>query len=204
MVEYGNGRRHTRDDVARAALHILDEHGLPDLTMRRLASALDVQPSALYWHFANKQTLLAELADRIVAGQSASPGAVRGSHAHAAAHSLRDALLAYRDGAEVVLSTLALGVGAAGAHDRLVTALEADGVEPSKARRAALVLLHFIIGHVLHEQQRMHYDSVGVTAPSAALTPEHGSTAEADFAFGVDLFAAGVERRLVPPPREVS
>ena len=49
------------------ALQILDEYGLPDLTMRRLAGALDVQASALYWHFPNKQTLLAELANRILA-----------------------------------------------------------------------------------------------------------------------------------------
>ena len=54
------------DDVVTAALDILDRQGLPDLTMRRVASALDVQASALYWHFPNKQTLLAALADRIV------------------------------------------------------------------------------------------------------------------------------------------
>ena len=59
--------RHAREDVAAAALAILDEYGLPDLTMRRLASNLDVQPSALYWHFDNKQTLLAHLADAIIA-----------------------------------------------------------------------------------------------------------------------------------------
>src|SRR4051812_46795577 len=68
-METGNPRqaRHSRDDVVEAALRILDDYGLPDLTMRRLAASLDVQPSALYWHFPNKQALLAELADRIVA-----------------------------------------------------------------------------------------------------------------------------------------
>ncbi|WP_233189149.1 TetR/AcrR family transcriptional regulator, partial [Subtercola sp. Z020] len=59
--------RHTRAGVVDAALRILDDQGLPDLTMRHLAAALDVQPSALYWHFPNKQTLLAAVADRIVA-----------------------------------------------------------------------------------------------------------------------------------------
>ena len=57
--------RHTREDVIAAALGILDQHGLGDLTMRRLGATLDVQPSALYWHFVNKQTLLASIADRI-------------------------------------------------------------------------------------------------------------------------------------------
>src|ERR1700712_2518028 len=103
-----NGR-HSRDDVANAALRILDEYGLPDLTMRRLAAALDVQPSALYWHFPNKQTLLAELADRICSrGPSAAPAGDWMLVTTAEATRLRDALLAYRDGAEVVASTLAL------------------------------------------------------------------------------------------------
>src|ERR1700712_2461317 len=101
-----NGR-HSRDDVANAALRILDEYGLPDLTMRRLAAALDVQPSALYWHFPNKQTLLAELADRIVATRRAPEQPVDSpwqDAVRAEAGALRDALLSYRDGAEVVSS----------------------------------------------------------------------------------------------------
>lgn len=36
--------------------------------MRRLGKKLDVQPSALYWHFPNKQALLGAIADQLVAG----------------------------------------------------------------------------------------------------------------------------------------
>ncbi|GMA92600.1 hypothetical protein GCM10025869_31290 [Homoserinibacter gongjuensis] len=57
--------RHDRESVVDAALRILDEWGLSELTMRRLGAALEVQPSALYHHFENKQTLLAAVADRI-------------------------------------------------------------------------------------------------------------------------------------------
>jgi AcrR family transcriptional regulator len=60
--------RYNKSDVLEAALKLLDELGLPDLTMRKLAASLDVQPSALYWHYPNKQTLLAEVSDTIVAG----------------------------------------------------------------------------------------------------------------------------------------
>ena len=45
----------TADIVTSAALRILADFGLGDLTMRRLARELDVQPSALYWHVADKQ-----------------------------------------------------------------------------------------------------------------------------------------------------
>ena len=61
-----NASRHSKSDVLQAAMKLLDEVGLPDLTMRKLAATLDVQPSALYWHFANKQSLLAEVSNTIV------------------------------------------------------------------------------------------------------------------------------------------
>jgi AcrR family transcriptional regulator len=64
-----------RDDAERArlsktavverALGLGDAEGLDALTIRRLAQELGVTPMALYWHFHNKEELLAGLADRI-------------------------------------------------------------------------------------------------------------------------------------------
>lgn len=186
-------RGHSADTVARTALRILDDHGLPDLTMRRLATALEVQPSALYWHFPNKQSLLAELSDRIV-GRMASGPAV---DLRAEAGALRDALLTYRDGAEVVSSTLALGLGSSLAHDRLTAAVAHDGFDADTARRAATTVLHFVLGFAWHEQQRLHYDSVGVRASGTDATEADGAAglASDDFAFGLDLIAAGLRAR---------
>lgn len=191
MTSNESGRRHTRDDVARTALGILDDLGLADLTMRRLAAALDVQPSALYHHFPNKQTLLAELADRIVARPTASADGPAWSDAvRAEASGLRDALLAYRDGAEVVSSTFALGLGARAPLERLTTAIAAGGFDRETARRAATALLHFVLGHVSHEQQRLQYDSLGVLADDAASHPEPDPAAA--FLFGIDLLVGGL------------
>lgn len=85
------------------SLRLVDDGGLPDFTMRRLATALGVQPSAISWYYPNRQSLLAELADRIIASIR------RGDHVgewtgrlRAEAVALREALLAYRDGAEIV------------------------------------------------------------------------------------------------------
>ena len=57
----------TRQDVLGAALVILDEYGLADLSMRRLGDVLGVRAGALYHHVPNKQTLLAWVADGILA-----------------------------------------------------------------------------------------------------------------------------------------
>jgi len=180
-------RGHTADDVASAALRILDDHGLPDLTMRRLATALDVQASALYWHFPNKQSLLAELSDRIVGRMASGTSDDLRSRAGA----LRDALLAYRDGAEVVSSTLALGLGSTLALDRLTEAVAADGFAPDTARRVATTVLHYVLGFVWHEQQRLQYDSAGARE-GARETPFTAVSSADDFAFGLDLIAAGL------------
>ena len=55
-----------RTDVVAHAHDLLDTHGLGALTMRRLGSDLGVQPSAIYHHFANKQSLLAAVAEEIL------------------------------------------------------------------------------------------------------------------------------------------
>ncbi|RFA10823.1 TetR family transcriptional regulator [Subtercola boreus] len=183
--------RHTRDDVAETALRILDDHGLPELTMRRLAAALDVQPSALYWHFPNKQTLLAELSDRIASRGRALPFApvTPGDWmivTAAEAQSLRDALLAYRDGAEVVSSSFALGLGASVPLTRLRAAIGRGEFDAETVSRASAALLHFILGHVSHEQQRLQYDSLGVAAGPES---DEGTSA---FEFGVLLFIEGL------------
>ncbi len=190
--------RHTRDDVVMAALGILDQHGLPDLTMRRLGATLDVQPSALYWHFENKQTLLASIADRIVERARAVPHGGRDwrSATTEEAYALRDALLAFRDGAEVVSSTLALGLGAGLPLAMLTDSIARGGFGPRTSGIAASALLHFVLGHVSHEQQRLQADSLGVVADAPTENgPESDPTllARESFDFGITLLLAGLE-----------
>ncbi|AZS40367.1 TetR family transcriptional regulator [Microbacterium oxydans] len=171
-----NPARHDRDSVARSALALLDEVGLADLSMRRIAAGLDLQPSALYWHFANKQELLAELADRITA--SIPHG---GTDIIVTARGIRDALFAYRDGAELVLSTYALQLGSSTAQKALVDTLRAQGASDAEDR--GIAILHFVLGHATLVQQRMHADSHGAL-PAAE---------DADVTAGLDrVFDLGV------------
>lgn len=177
--------------MTRAALRILDEYGLPDLTMRRLAASLDIQPSALYWHFPNKQSLLATLSDRIVTQSGAGPAEPDWSaRVTAEASALRTALLAHRDGAELVASTFALGLGSPAAQDRLAAAIAAGGFDDETVVRATSTLLHFILGHVQHEQQRAQYESLGLHE-----SDETEGLDDAAFTFGVGLLVSGLQSR---------
>lgn len=184
----------SRDAVAATALRLIDDVGLPDFTMRRLAASLGVQASAIYWHFPNKQAVLAELADRILGGEQPEDGGGDWpDHLRAEASALREALLAYRDSAEIVASTMALGLGADFGMRRLTGALDSSPFSVEDARRAAAAMLHFILGHVSLEQQRLHYDSVGARDGEPAML--HDRSESDDFCFGVQTIVTGLEVR---------
>lgn len=100
---------HKRDVVTKAA-SILDNYGITDLTMRRLAREPEVTPGALYWHFASKQELLGAVADHILSSIDDAPGEWRDRIAGFCGQ-LRDALLSHTDGAELVSAGFAAGAG---------------------------------------------------------------------------------------------
>lgn len=54
-----------RSAVVDAALGLAAAEGLEAVTIRRLAQELSVTPMALYWHFADKDALLAGVAERL-------------------------------------------------------------------------------------------------------------------------------------------
>jgi TetR/AcrR family tetracycline transcriptional repressor len=178
-------RRHDRAEIVGAALRILDDVGLPDLTMRRLASALGIRPSALYWHFENKQTMLAAVSDRIVADTFASTPEDT-ADVGTVAWALRDGLLVHPDGAEVVLSTHALGLGSGQADARLGAALAA-GVG-ADAALAAPVLLQFVLGHASLVQQRIQAARLGVIPGDT----DADASSAAEFRLGLDLLLDGL------------
>jgi AcrR family transcriptional regulator len=176
---------HHRSDVVEHALEVLDRHGLADLSMRRLAADLGVQPSALYWHFASKQALLAAVADEVLS-RGARPVADGpwADQVTACAHQLRDAMLAYRDGAELVATAQAFGLGEADPAGRLVDLLGFD--DERLASVAAATLLHFVLGHVSDEQMNLQ-------ASSAGAIDDDPTTRINTFSTGLGIVVAGIQ-----------
>ena len=175
----------SRPAIVEAALRILDQYGLGDLSMRRVADDLGVQAGALYYHVPNKQSLLAAVADHILAdGAGQAAGADVSRTLTAWADRLRSALLAHRDAAELVASAHALGLGSVdpcqGGRDALIAA----GIAEPDATMAAL--LHFVLGHVMVEQTRAQLHALGVVDSFDAA----GSSR--DFEWGVALLLRGI------------
>jgi TetR/AcrR family tetracycline transcriptional repressor len=99
-----------RQLVVRAALRLLDEVGLEQLTLRRLAVELKVQAPTLYWHFASKEALIDAMATAVLAGgarhlEPARHDADWTAVAATFGHGLRKTLLGHRDGARMVAGT---------------------------------------------------------------------------------------------------
>ena len=178
----------SRDTIVTAAMEILDSYGLADMTMRRVATHLGVAPGALYWHLATKQQLIAAIADRILApaldpstpGSPDSPAVL--------ADRIRTALLAHRDGAELVSAALSQPDSATrgDVEKHLSDALALGDADISRVGAAAL--LHLVLGATTLEQAHRQYaqDTGTGTGP--------GGDAAEDFRRGVGYLLHGLGR----------
>lgn len=197
--------RNTRPDVVQTAHRVLDEYGLGDLTMRRVATELDVQPSALYHHFPGKQALLAAVADHILGRTPLvdEPGAADDDPSdwpvrlRLAAERLRDSLLACRDGAELVATVQAYGLGTVRPDEVMTRILTQAGIPDDLAHASARTMLFFVLGHVTDEQVNLQAGSAGAIDSD----PHQGLAGRgSDFSTGVDLVIAGIQAHLPAAP----
>lgn len=190
-----------RKKIVSTAVDILQQYGLADLTMRRLARALDVAPGALYWHFPNKQALLGGIAESILTAVPARPGSAADYCSF-----LFDALTSLRDGAEITLAAvasdtldrelavelsaeLATELNAGAVNDEVDGAV--DGVVDG-AEAASKLLLRFVFGSALELQARQGVAlSLGTAEEDAGSSQAH---AREDLVLGVETILRGFSR----------
>lgn len=169
----GSVVRHRRADVVAGAITLLDERGLADWSMRRLAADLGFQPSALYHHFAGKDELLAAVADELLArGRRPTEIVTWESELRLVCVELRDAMRSHRGAAELIAAVHAKGEGAQEPRRRMETTLLRAGADLDLARVGASTLLHHTFAHVEDDP--------------------------ADFAMGLGIILDGLATRLTP------
>lgn len=189
-----------RKKIVSTAVDILQQYGLADLTMRRLARALDVAPGALYWHFPNKQALLGGIAESILTAVPASPGSAADYCSF-----LFDALTSLRDGADITLAAVASGTLDRDLAEELSAELSAElgadlDADPS-ALDGAKLLLRFVFGSVLELQARQSV-AMNLGAPAGKQEQEQeqaqGAPSEArarqEVVLGVETILRGFSR----------
>lgn len=177
-------RKIDRETVTAAALRLLEQHGLAQLSMRTLAAELGVTPNALYRHVANKAALEYALAD-------------------AAGHLLLDALqqaLTGEDTLGVILAGARAYLGFARARPAVYEVMmrwcRHDGTEPPSHTRIwelVLAMAASLPGDQDHEQLALAlwaylHGLVELDRASMMSAPEVDET----LLFGLKVFVAGL------------
>jgi TetR/AcrR family transcriptional regulator, tetracycline repressor protein len=202
-----------RGDVLAGALALLETEGLDGLTTRKLASALDVQPGALYWHFKNKRALLDAMADKLLEGVGDPvPAGPWTGRLELLAGRYRAALLSHRDGARIVSGSFVPEANTVGTGAAFVAVLTDGGVPAQRAGWVWSTLKYYILGHCI-EEQAQHALEQGddwaekvraAEAAEQALDPTTAAALHAvvtsdpneQFAYGLSLLVRGISQSL--------
>jgi TetR/AcrR family tetracycline transcriptional repressor len=199
-----------RQQILDAAIDLLDEVGLDDLTTRRLAEKLGVQQPALYWHFKSKRALVNAMGQEILRRHHAYDTPVPGDDWRrfivANARSLRKALLAHRDGGRLHVGTEAEVEDFARLESQL-RCLTDGGFPLEMATLALITVGRFALGSAIDEQTEQTEERVwrpaeldaaakGLPLFGKAIRYYRKNGPEAAFEAGLAYIVAGLEAEL--------
>jgi AcrR family transcriptional regulator len=201
--------------IISAALTLLDEVGLDELTMRRLAAQLGVKAASLYRHVHNKDELLAMLGDEI-SGKIPfpTPGRPWQEQLTEMAWNVRRGLLAHRDAARVLADSPPVGPRRLRHVEVVLRILREAGLRDRDAARAAYHLNNVVTEFAADEARfaafasapgssrkklladaRAHFASLPKAEyPTLVSLASHLTDDAQDelFQFGIDLYLRGL------------
>ena len=203
-----------RADVLDGAIALLDAEGLDGLTTRKLGASLNIDGSALYRHFPNKEALLDAIADRLVEGVDETlPDTSWDVQLTTLGGRLREALLRHRDGARIVAGTYAAGPNTRLVSRTIFDVLERGGVTAERAGWIAFALAHYVLGHTIDEQARAELaaskawqakltdlvEQSDNAYVAAAIEATFAADPAERFGYGLRAFLDGIRRELDVP-----
>jgi AcrR family transcriptional regulator len=197
-----------RRKVLEAALRVVDDEGLEELTMRRLAQVLGVEAPSLYKHITAKDDILDGIAGLVY--EEIDFGDASGSFAervHSYADSCRRALLHHPNAVSIMATRPVSGKNAIALAETVIEQMHRLGFCTEVGRRILNVSYGFIVGHALAEvgsgpsrssgergEEARGYDCVVSedVARTMAFDPvDH----DAEFELGISLIIAGIEQK---------
>jgi AcrR family transcriptional regulator len=137
----------TEEQIATAALAILDARGLDGLSMRNLAKELGVGTMSLYWYVSNKQQLLAEVVDRVMAAVDLpNPDGDWVDELRRVAESAHRTLRDHPEVTKILLDGVLAGPSLLRLEEALLALLRRAGFGPRDASNALVVFTNTVIG----------------------------------------------------------
>jgi AcrR family transcriptional regulator len=143
----------TQDTVVDAALQVLDEGGLDQLSMRHIARTLGTTAGALYWHVGSKDGLLDLIFDRVIGEQEVpDPDPERWQEQlKQVARTMRATILAHRDIVRLSIGRIPMGPNALRYSDRVIAILRAGGLPDELAVTGHQLLISIVNGFAIDE-----------------------------------------------------
>ncbi|MBW7453280.1 TetR/AcrR family transcriptional regulator C-terminal domain-containing protein [Paenibacillus sepulcri] len=138
--------------ITQTALLLLNEIGLKELSMRKIADKLQVKTASLYYHVKDKDQLLQLLADKI-SEQMVWPDADLPwtDQILQWGEQFRRALHAYRDAVDIFNTTIAMGYHRLLQIEKLYKLLASAGFPDHQIPWAASMLKNHVLGFVAEE-----------------------------------------------------
>ncbi len=195
--------RLTKTEIVEAAMRIHAEDGLGMLSMRRLAAAVDASPMALYRHVTDKDEILVEVVDALLASQTPPPSETPWpEYLRAIALMLRSLL---REEPIVLQLFSRRPIVTPASRRRLaaaITVLRADGFDEDSAAQAYAAVHTYTLGFCALEQARNgeHVAAAGRDgAPDGSESDPNVArigafVSQEQFLFGLDALIAGIPR----------
>jgi TetR/AcrR family tetracycline transcriptional repressor len=163
----GNHIPLSRSRITQSAIRLLNELGLKELSMRKVADDLLVQPASLYYHVKGKEQLLQLLSDKIssemVWPDSSLPWR---EQLLQWGEQFRKVLHGYRDAVELFNSTIGLGYNRIMQIEKLYQMLVSAGFEDKQIPWIASMLKNYVFGFVAEEARFVSF------ADNSDATPE--------------------------------
>jgi TetR/AcrR family transcriptional regulator, tetracycline repressor protein len=144
--------------VVRAGLEILDEEGLDNITLRKIASRLGVQAPALYWHFRDKSDIIDDMAQAILKEGgiedlvAPSDNSAWAEWLTRTAHTLHKAMLSYREGGRIVAGASFRSKAMLNLKVTSTRVLHDAGFDLLHASLASETVIDYVWGYVIEEQ----------------------------------------------------
>jgi len=211
LKKYG-ATNDSQQRIIQAALTVLKEEGLDNLSLRKLAHSINMQAPALYWHFKNKSALVDYMAEAILQREYKTIAPRKADEpwqdwlvTHM--QRLRAAMLAFPDGGRVVAGAkLYPAVTLAKINEVALESLISAGVALPTAHCAVVTAINYTFGSVIEEQAspsaeelaHINLDDFFTSFPRlrevVAETKQRGFNADRDFVAGLKLIVQGAQK----------
>lgn len=200
FVTSANGNQLKKIDksiIVQAALELLDEEGIRQLTMRKVADRLNIKGASLYWHFQNKNELLALIAEEICK-QIQLPDEDRPWEEQLLdlSDQLRKTYLSVRDSAHVMEETIPSTPYRISLIEKVSGIFAQSGLENEDLFSASWMFNNYVTSFVIEEYRIKSVEEDGppggIELPFAVRIPDM----DREFRFGMEVLINGLKSKV--------